>query len=78
MKRFLWPLAGAVVSGAVMFLCMLVYDRWIDASTDLAVQGFQTGRRILTSMGGAAAGLVLGVVLGCWRHGLKPTEDCLG
>jgi hypothetical protein len=76
MRRLVWPLAGALLGGAVMFLGMLVNDRLFEASNDPSVLGFQAGRRILTGAGGAAAGLAIGVAVGWCRaapnRGLTP------
>jgi hypothetical protein len=62
-----WSLAGAIIGGTLMFLFLVAYDRLFEPSTDNTVRGFQAGQEILTGIGGAVVGLVLGAVLGVIR-----------
>ena len=66
-KLIAWSLAGAIIGGALMFFGLLAYDRLFEASTDNAVRGFQTGQEVLTGIGGAVVGLVLGAIVGVMR-----------
>jgi len=59
-----WSFTGAFVGGALMLFGLFAYDRLFDASTDNTVRGFQIGREILTGIGGAVVGLVLGAIVG--------------
>ena len=66
-KVIAWSLAGAIIGGALMFFGLLAYDRLFEPSTDNTVRGFQTGQEVLTGIGGAVVGLVLGAIFGVIR-----------
>ena len=66
-KVIAWSSAGAILGGALMFFGLLAYDRLFEASADNTVRGFQTGQEVLTGIGGAVVGLVLGASVGVIR-----------